>query len=119
MRTPGEEAVPGVSHPGVTHSGKLDPEKIGPEQIDPEKIDPEKIDTGDPRSFRTADAQEARFRTREFLGCSHRMTVLDRDRPFLARVQYRSVGGIGLLSSVYGAAVEIGCAPPIDKVTVN
>jgi AraC-like DNA-binding protein len=29
------------------------------------------------------------------------------------------VNGIGLLSSVYGPAVEIGCSPPINMVTVN
>lgn len=72
-----------------------------------------------PRSMRTADVNEARARTQEFLGCSHRMTVLDRERPFLARVQYRSLNGLGLLSSVYGPALEIGCSPPIDKVAVN
>jgi AraC-like DNA-binding protein len=72
-----------------------------------------------PRSMRTADVNEARARTQEFLGCSHRMTVLDRESPFLARVQYRSLNGLGLLSSVYGPALEISCSPPIDKVTVN
>lgn len=70
-------------------------------------------------SLHTADPYEARVRTQEFLQCSHRMTVLERDRPFLARVQYRSLGGLGLMSSAYGPAVEIGCSPPIDLVTVN
>ena len=72
-----------------------------------------------PRTMHTDDVNVARARTRDFLGCSHRMTVLDRDRPFLARVQYRSLNGLGLLSSVYGPALEINCSPPIDKVTVN
>lgn len=72
-----------------------------------------------PRSMRTNDINEARARTQDFLGCSHRMTVLDRDSPFVARVQYRSLNGLGLLSSVYGPALEINCSPPIDKVTVN
>jgi AraC-like DNA-binding protein len=77
------------------------------------------LDLPDPRLIHTADPYEARIRTQEFLQCSHRMTVLERDEPFLARVQYRSLNGLGLMSSAYGAAVEIGCSPPIDKVTVN
>lgn len=72
-----------------------------------------------PHSIRTDDPYEARIRTQEFLGCSHRMKVLERGGRFLARVQYRSLGGLGLMSSAYGAAVEIGCSPPIDMVTVN
>lgn len=71
-----------------------------------------------PRSLRTDDPVEARLSTQEFLNCSHRMTVLDRS-PFLARVQHRSLAGLGLLSSAYGAAVEIRCAPPVRMVTVN
>lgn len=71
------------------------------------------------RSMRTADPLEARARTQQFLNCTHRMTVLDRDTPFLARVQYRSVTGLGVLSSAYGAAVEICCSPPVGMVTVN
>jgi AraC-like DNA-binding protein len=67
----------------------------------------------------TADPYEARVRTQAFLGCSHQMTVLERENPFLARVQYRSLAGLGLMSSAYGASVEIRCSPPIDKVTVN
>ncbi|SMD25274.1 AraC family transcriptional regulator [Kibdelosporangium aridum] len=70
-------------------------------------------------SIHTDDPFEARVRTQEFLGCAHRMTVLDRDRPFLARVRHRSMNGLGLMSSVYGSAVEIGCSPPIHLVTVN
>lgn len=72
-----------------------------------------------PLVIHTADPYDARARTQEFLGCSHRMTVLERESPFLARVQYRSLGGLGLMSSTYGAAVEICCSPPINKVTVN
>ena len=71
------------------------------------------------RVIHTADPDEARAQTREFLGCAHRMTVLERESPFLARVQYRSLGGLGLMSSGYGTAVQIQCSPPIDKVTVN
>lgn len=72
-----------------------------------------------PRAFHTNDPDEARARTKGFLGCSHRMAVLGRDRPFHARVQYRAISGLGLMSSSYGSAVEIGCAPPVDMVTVN
>ncbi|HEX5494228.1 MAG TPA: AraC family transcriptional regulator [Mycobacteriales bacterium] len=70
------------------------------------------------RVIHTDDPDDAHIRTQEFLGCSHRMTVLGRDRPFLARVQYRPLGGLGLMSHVYGPAVEIGCSPPIDRVTL-
>jgi AraC-like DNA-binding protein len=47
------------------------------------------------------------------------MKVLSRDRPFLADVQHRSLSGMGLLSSMYGAAIEIDCSPPVNMVTVN
>jgi AraC-like DNA-binding protein len=73
----------------------------------------------DPALIHTGDPYEARVRTQEFLGCAHRMTVLGRESPFLADVRYRSVSGLGLMSSTYGPAVEIGCSPPIDLVTVN
>jgi AraC-like DNA-binding protein len=78
-------------------------------------------DTGLPHStlLDTADPHEARTRTQEFLRCSHRMRVLDRESPFRARVEYRSLSGLGLLSSRYGAAVEIDCSPPVRMVTVN
>lgn len=79
---------------------------------------PSGLDLPHSRSFRTADPYEARVRSREFLGCSHRMTVLDREG-FLAHLQYRPLGALGLMSSVYGAAVRIRCSPPIGKVTVN
>jgi len=72
-----------------------------------------------PQSIRTDDLDEARIRTQEFLNCSHRMRLLERERSFRARVQYRSLGGVGLMTSVYGPAVEIGCSPPIPLVTVN
>jgi AraC-like DNA-binding protein len=72
-----------------------------------------------PRVLRTDDPWEARARTQEFLNCSHRMTVLDRDTPFLAEVQHRSIAGLGLLSSGYGPAVEIACSPPVAMITVN
>jgi AraC-like DNA-binding protein len=72
-----------------------------------------------PHLIRTADPYEARERTQEFLQCSHRMMVLERDAPFLARVQYRSMSGLGLMTSMYGPSVEIGCSPPIPLVTVN
>lgn len=76
-------------------------------------------DIPEPALIHTDDPYEARVRTQEFLGCAHRMTVLDRESPFLADVRHRSMGGLGLLSSTYGPAVEIGCSPPIDLVTVN
>jgi len=72
-----------------------------------------------PRLIDTADPYEARIRTQEFLRCEHRMTVLERESPFQARVQYRSMNGLGLMSSRYGPAVEIGCAPPISRVSVS
>ena len=77
------------------------------------------LDLPHPLSICTDDPFEARVRTQEFLNCSHRMTVLDRETPFRARVQYRSLAGLGLLTSEYGAPVEIGCSPPIGLVTVN
>jgi AraC-like DNA-binding protein len=70
-------------------------------------------------SIRTADPYEAWVRTQEFLQCSHRMTVLEREPPFFARVDYASLGAVGLMSSAYGPAVEIGCSPPIGLITVN
>jgi AraC-like DNA-binding protein len=72
-----------------------------------------------PALIHTDDPYEARVRTQEFLGCAHRMTVLGRESPFLARVGYRAMNGLGLMSSTYGPAVEIGCSPPIDRVTVS
>jgi AraC-like DNA-binding protein len=69
--------------------------------------------------IRTDDADEARIRTQRFLNCSHRMRVVDRDEPFFASVDYRSLAGLGLMTSTYGPAVEIGCSPPIPLVTVN
>jgi AraC-like DNA-binding protein len=72
-----------------------------------------------PALIHTDDPYEARVRTQEFLGCAHRMTVLGRENPFLAQVRYRSMNGLGLMSSTYGPAVEIGCSPPIGLVTVN
>lgn len=72
-----------------------------------------------PLLIRTPDPYEARERTQEFLGCSHRMTVREREAPFLARVQYRSLCGLGLMTSMYGPSVQIGCSPPIPLVTVN
>jgi AraC-like DNA-binding protein len=76
-------------------------------------------DVPHPALIHTEDPYEARVRTQAFLGCAHRMTVLDRETPFLAQVRYRAMDGLGLMSSTYGAAVEIGCAPPIGMVTVN
>lgn len=76
-------------------------------------------DVPHPALIDTEDPYEARVRTQAFLGCAHRMTVLDRETPFLARVRYRSLNGLGLMSSTYGPAVEIGCSPPIGMVTVN
>lgn len=69
--------------------------------------------------IRTDDPDEARGRTQELLGCTHRMTVLGRESPFLARVRHRAMNGLGLMASTYGPAVEIGCSPPIDRVTVG
>jgi AraC-like DNA-binding protein len=79
----------------------------------------EEINLPHPLLIRADDPYEARIRTQEFLKCSHRMTVLERESPFLAHVQYRSLCGLGLMSSTYGPAVEIGCSPPIPLVTVN
>jgi AraC-like DNA-binding protein len=79
----------------------------------------EEIGLPHPRSIDTGDPDEARVRTQGFLGCSHRMTVLERGAPFHAQVRYRSLAGLGLMSSVYGPAVQIGVSPPIDMVTVN
>ncbi|MFL6122673.1 methyltransferase domain-containing protein [Actinophytocola sp.] len=76
-------------------------------------------DVPHPASINTEDPYEARVRTQAFLGCAHRMTVLDREIPFRARVRHRAMNGLGLMSSTYGPAVEIGCAPPIGLVTVN
>jgi AraC-like DNA-binding protein len=76
-------------------------------------------DIPEPALVHTRDPYEARVRTQEFLGCAHRMTVLGKENPFLADVRYRAMGGLGLMSSTYGPAVEIGCSPPIDLVTVN
>jgi AraC-like DNA-binding protein len=70
-------------------------------------------------AFSTADPAEARTRTQRLLKCSHRMTVLERERPFRARVEYASMAGLGLMSSAYGTSVEISCAPPIQLVTVS
>lgn len=72
-----------------------------------------------PTVINTADPAEARIQTQQFLGNPHVMRVLERDKPFYARVRYRSVHGLGLMSSQYGAAVEISCSPPIQKVSVN
>lgn len=79
----------------------------------------EDIDLPHPLLFQTSDPYEARVRTQEFLGCSHGMTVLERETPFRARVQYRPLGELGLMASSYGAAVEIRCSPPVNMVTVN
>jgi AraC-like DNA-binding protein len=79
----------------------------------------DEIDLPYPQLIRTADPYDAKERTQRFLRCSHRMMVLERDSPFLARVQYRSTSALGLMTSVYGPSVEIGCSPPIPLVTVN
>ncbi|HZD65274.1 MAG TPA: AraC family transcriptional regulator [Acidimicrobiales bacterium] len=70
-------------------------------------------------AFSTPDPDEAKVRTEELLQCSHRMAVLDRARGFRAGVSYLSMAGFGLMSSTYGAPVEIACAPPIPWVTVS
>lgn len=88
----------------------------GPMGEEPEQED---ISLPHPLSICTDDPFEARMRTQDFLNCSHRMTVLDRQTPFLARVQYRSLAGLGLMTASYGTAVEVGCSPPIGLVTVN
>ncbi|GII24694.1 AraC family transcriptional regulator [Planosporangium mesophilum] len=72
-----------------------------------------------PTVIRTGVMSEARTRTQRLLNNIHHMRVLDRERRFLARVQYRSVNGLGLMSSTYGPAVEITCSPPISLVTVS
>jgi AraC-like DNA-binding protein len=81
--------------------------------------DAEEIGLPYPHVIRTADPYEARVRTQDFLKCSHRMMVLEREGPFMARVQYRSLSGLGLMTQMYGPAVEIGCSPPIPLVTIN
>lgn len=70
------------------------------------------------RVIHTDDPYETRIRTEQFLGCSHRMAVPDRENPFLASVHFRGLNGLGLMTSTYGAGVEIGCSPPISRVTV-
>lgn len=69
--------------------------------------------------FVTPDPREAKARTERMLGCAHRMVVLDRAAPFRAGVKYLEVDGFGLMSSTYGAPVEICCTPPIPWVTVS
>jgi len=71
------------------------------------------------RVISTRDLSEAKARTQELLKNVHSMKVLDCGSPFEARVAYRKLNGIGLMSSGYGPAVEISCAPPISIVTVN
>jgi AraC-like DNA-binding protein len=78
----------------------------------------EDISLPHPCLIHTDDPYEARVRTQQLLGCAHRMTVLERDSPFQACVQYRGLNGLGLMSSTYGPSVEIGCSPPINRVTV-
>lgn len=79
------------------------------------------IDLPHSRSIQTTDPYEARTRTQELLGCPqpHQMTVLERERPFVARIQHQALDGIGLMSSMYGPAVRIACTPPVEIVTVN
>jgi AraC-like DNA-binding protein len=79
----------------------------------------EEITLPHPQLIRTRDPYEARVRTQRFLDCSHRMRVLERDESFFARVDYHSLCGLGLMTSTYGPAVEIGCSPPIPLVTLN
>jgi hypothetical protein len=47
------------------------------------------------------------------------MTVLDRESPFLARVGYQSMNGLGLLSSTYLPAtvrrVTLDHPPPLSR----
>lgn len=72
-----------------------------------------------PQVVRTPDPDEARVRTQLLLNCSHRMRLLGRADAFFARVDYRSLSGLGLMTSTYGTAVGIGCSPPIPMVSVN
>lgn len=72
-----------------------------------------------PMLIDTDDPYEARVRTQQFLGCAHRMTVLERENPFQAKVEFRALNGLSLMTSTYGSAVEIGCAPPIGRVAVS
>src|SRR5215469_2070862 len=78
----------------------------------------EDIDLPHPRLIHTDDPYEARIRTQRALGCSHRMMVVDRENPFVASVQFRALNGLSLMSSTYGASVEIGCSPPINRLAV-
>lgn len=78
----------------------------------------EDVDVPHPDSVHSDDPYDARIRTQELLGCTHRMTVLGKESPFLAQVSLRSLNGLGLMSSTYGPGVEIGCSPPIPRVAV-
>ncbi|MFI7128729.1 AraC family transcriptional regulator [Nonomuraea sp. NPDC050153] len=84
-----------------------------------DKQTPEGVSVPHGRVISTPDLSEARVRTQELLKNVHGMKVLERGNPFQARVEYRRLNGIGLMSSGYGAAVEIFCTPPISIVTVN
>ncbi|MBX4171812.1 AraC family transcriptional regulator [Rhodococcus pyridinivorans] len=69
----------------------------------------------------TVDALEAKHRTEEVLACSHTFTVIGRgrDQAFEARVAHSSLADVGIMTSVYGSAVEIVCRPPMPTVTVS
>lgn len=84
-----------------------------------EELIPEGTSVPYGRLINTRDPSEARARTQELLKNVHSMKVLERGSPFQARVEYRKLNGIGLMSSDYGPAVEISCTPPINIVTVN
>lgn len=86
---------------------------MGDEQI------PEGTGVPHGRMISTRDPSEAKARTQELLNNVHSMRVLERGRPFEARVAYQKLHGIGLMASGYGPALEISCAPPISIVTVN
>lgn len=95
------------------------PSKLPDDESIREEALGEEIGLPYPLRIRTTDPYDAKERTQRLLRCAHRMLVLDRDAPFLARVQYRSLCGLGLMTSTYGPSVRIGCAPPIPLITIN
>jgi AraC-like DNA-binding protein len=70
-------------------------------------------------AFTAGDPADARARTQQLLTCTHRMTLLEREPPFRARVEHAAMAGLGLMWSTYGAPVEISCAPPVQMVSVS
>lgn len=69
--------------------------------------------------FSSTDPDETELRTEDLLQCGHTMQLLDPGTPFHGRVEFARVDGCCLMTSSYGAPVEVGCAPPIPWITVS